>query len=115
LTPRLALTNLRTTRISWLAHRAVRLLRRRQLRRINRFACALARLGAAIAEQRQVDLVDDLDDDAVRHGGDAAHDDLDLASFGVVTILEAGRGDTYPDMAWEPKAAFRTLAAFYGG
>ena len=28
-------------------------------------------------------------------------------------VLEGGRGDTYPDMAWEPKAAFRTVAECY--
>jgi hypothetical protein len=37
-------------------------------------------------------------------------DDLDLASYGVVKILEGRLGDTYPDMAWEPKAAFTALA-----
>jgi hypothetical protein len=41
--------------------------------------------------------------------------DLDLASYGVVTMLENGFGQTYPDMAWEPKAAFRELATSYGG
>src|SRR5215212_9168847 len=37
-------------------------------------------------------------------------DDLDLASFGVVKVLEDRHGETYPDMTWEPKAAFRLLA-----
>jgi hypothetical protein len=37
-------------------------------------------------------------------------DDLDLASYGIVKVLEDGRGQTYPDMPWEPKAAFRMLA-----
>jgi hypothetical protein len=37
-------------------------------------------------------------------------DDLDLASFGIVKVLEHGHGETYPDLAWEPKAAFRMLA-----
>jgi hypothetical protein len=42
-------------------------------------------------------------------------DDLDLASPGIVKMLEDRHGDTYPDMAWEPKAAFTTLAACYRG
>jgi hypothetical protein len=41
--------------------------------------------------------------------------DLDLASCGIVKVLENRRGDTYPDMAWEPKAAFSTLAEYYRG
>jgi hypothetical protein len=40
-------------------------------------------------------------------------DDLDLASPGIVKVLEARHGDTYPDMAWEPKAAFATVAQCY--
>ena len=44
-----------------------------------------------------------------RPGGDP-RDDLDLASYGIVKVLEHGHGQTYPDMAWEPKAAFRLLA-----
>ena len=39
--------------------------------------------------------------------------DLDMASAGVVKVLEGGRGQTYPDMAWEPKAAFAALADYY--
>ena len=39
--------------------------------------------------------------------------DLDLASAGVVKVLEGRRGRTYPDMAWEPKAAFAALADAY--
>jgi hypothetical protein len=31
----------------------------------------------------------------------------------VVKVLEDRRGDTYPDMAWEPKAAFVALAGYY--
>jgi hypothetical protein len=41
--------------------------------------------------------------------------DLDMASAGVVKVLEDGRGHTYPDMAWEPKAAFAALAERYRG
>ena len=40
--------------------------------------------------------------------------DLDLASYGIVKVFEDSNGDTYPDMPWEPKAAFHTLAAYYG-
>jgi hypothetical protein len=40
-------------------------------------------------------------------------DDLDLASYGIVKVLEHGHGDAYPDMTWEPKAAFTTLAEHY--
>ncbi|MEW2111794.1 hypothetical protein [Streptomyces albidoflavus] len=42
-------------------------------------------------------------------------DDLDLASLGIVKVLESGRGETYPDMPWEPKAAFAAVAECYGG
>jgi hypothetical protein len=36
-----------------------------------------------------------------------------MASWGVVKILENRLGDAYPDMPWEPKAAFTALADFY--
>jgi hypothetical protein len=39
--------------------------------------------------------------------------DLDMASYGVVKVLEGRLGYTYPDMAWEPKAAFTALANYY--
>jgi hypothetical protein len=42
--------------------------------------------------------------------------DFDMASFGVVKVLdgEGGeRGQRYSDMPWEPKIAFTTLAEFY--
>jgi hypothetical protein len=39
--------------------------------------------------------------------------DLDLASYGLVAVLEQGHGTRYPDMAWEPKRLFDTLAASY--
>jgi hypothetical protein len=42
-------------------------------------------------------------------------EDLDMASWGVVKVLEDRPGDTYPDMVWEPKAAFRMLADHYRG
>ncbi|PRZ42301.1 hypothetical protein CLV47_106173 [Antricoccus suffuscus] len=47
-----------------------------------------------------------------RPNGDP-RDDLDLASLGIVKVLEEGHGVTYPDMPWEPKAAFATLAERY--
>jgi hypothetical protein len=40
-------------------------------------------------------------------------DDLDLASLGIVKVLDGHNGDTYPDMPWEPKAAFTTIAERY--
>jgi hypothetical protein len=40
--------------------------------------------------------------------------DLDMASWGIVKELEAGSGDTYPDLPWEPKVAFGALADIYG-
>jgi hypothetical protein len=40
-------------------------------------------------------------------------DDLDLASLGIVKVLEGRNGDTYPDMPWEPKAAFAAIAERY--
>jgi len=41
--------------------------------------------------------------------------DLDMASPGIVKVLEGRHGDTYPDMTWEPKAAFTAVAGCYGG
>lgn len=40
-------------------------------------------------------------------------DDLDLASLGIVKVLEGRTGDTFPDMRWEPKAAFAAIAEHY--
>jgi hypothetical protein len=39
--------------------------------------------------------------------------DLDLASLGIVKVLEERDGDTYPGMRWEPKAAFAVVADCY--
>jgi hypothetical protein len=47
-----------------------------------------------------------------RPGGDP-RDDLDLASPGVVKPLEGRYGDSYPDMTWEPKAAFTAVGEYY--
>jgi hypothetical protein len=46
--------------------------------------------------------------------GDPRHD-LDLASPGIVAVLEGRTGDTYPGMPWEPKAAFTAVADHYRG
>lgn len=40
-------------------------------------------------------------------------DDLDLASYGIVKVYEDRLGATYPDLPWEPKAAFTALADYY--
>ncbi|MFC8538325.1 hypothetical protein ACFUJY_31050 [Streptomyces sp. NPDC057249] len=40
-------------------------------------------------------------------------DDLDRAGLGIVKLLEGRRGRTYPDMEWEPKAAFEAVARSY--
>jgi hypothetical protein len=42
-------------------------------------------------------------------------DDLDRASLGIVKLLEGRRGQTYPDMQWEPKQAFAAVAERYRG
>jgi hypothetical protein len=40
--------------------------------------------------------------------------DIDMAGYGIVKSYPAGKhGATYPDMAWEPKVAFKALAAYY--
>jgi hypothetical protein len=49
-----------------------------------------------------------------RPDGDPRND-LDLASYGIVKVLEDRHGEAYPDMTWEPKAAFRMLADRYRG
>jgi hypothetical protein len=40
-------------------------------------------------------------------------EDLDMAGYGVVKVFDDRLGDTYPDMPWEPKAAFAALADCY--
>ncbi|WP_052845255.1 hypothetical protein [Streptomyces sp. NRRL S-31] len=40
-------------------------------------------------------------------------DDLDRAGLGIVKLREGSRGQTYPDMEWEPKAAFAAVAQRY--
>jgi hypothetical protein len=80
-------------------------------------------------EQEQATYLRELLDVFVAEGVDAAfvctfiewhkphrsdpREDLDMASVGVVKVLEHRRGVTYPDMGWEPKAAFRMLADSY--
>jgi hypothetical protein len=39
--------------------------------------------------------------------------DLDIASPAIVKTLPGRTGATYPDMAWEPKAAFHAVAELY--
>ncbi|MEV6987052.1 hypothetical protein AB0M95_38150 [Sphaerisporangium sp. NPDC051017] len=39
--------------------------------------------------------------------------DLDMASYGVVKVLEDRKGTTYPDMSWEPKEVFHAMADAY--
>lgn len=41
-------------------------------------------------------------------------DDLDLASLGVVRLLDGEAGTTYPGTEWEPKPAFGAVAEAYG-
>ena len=42
-------------------------------------------------------------------------EDFDMASAGIVRVLDRGRrGQRYPDMPWEPKAAFTALAEYRG-
>lgn len=41
------------------------------------------------------------------------HNDLDIASYGIVKVYENRFGSIYPDMTWEPKAAFKVIADFY--
>ncbi|MFI6512380.1 hypothetical protein ACIBCT_32650 [Streptosporangium sp. NPDC050855] len=53
-----------------------------------------------------------LPDHPHRPGGDP-RDDLDLASYGIVRFYEDRLGTTYPDMPWEPKAAFAAVADHY--
>ncbi|MGH7862494.1 MAG: hypothetical protein ACREOS_09680 [Candidatus Dormibacteraceae bacterium] len=53
-------------------------------------------------------------DDNLPHRADP-REDLDLASAGVVKVLEGRLGTTYPDLPWEPKAAFSALADGYRG
>jgi hypothetical protein len=42
-------------------------------------------------------------------------EDFDMASYGVVKVFEGRLGHIYPDMPWEPKAAFTALADYYRG
>ena len=51
---------------------------------------------------------------ALPHRDGDPRDDLDLASYGIVKLLEGRGGETYPGMDWEPKAAFAAVAGSYG-
>jgi hypothetical protein len=39
--------------------------------------------------------------------------DLDISAMSLVKSYATGHGTTYPDTAWEPKAAFRAVASYY--
>ncbi len=39
--------------------------------------------------------------------------DFDMANYGLVTSYADKMGTTYPDMPWDPKKAFRTVADYY--
>lgn len=39
--------------------------------------------------------------------------DIDMSGMSLVKTYARGRGTTYPDMPWEPKEAFRAVAAHY--
>ncbi len=41
--------------------------------------------------------------------------DLDMASYSLVKSFVDSYGDTYPDMTWEPKESFKTVAKYYSG
>lgn len=43
----------------------------------------------------------------------ASHEDFDIASAGLVKVLEGRLGQSYLDMPWEPKVAFTALAEHY--
>ncbi|WP_250562516.1 hypothetical protein [Sphaerisporangium fuscum] len=51
--------------------------------------------------------------DHVHRPDGSPREDLDLASYGIVKVYEDRFGVTYPDMPWEPKAAFAALADFH--
>jgi hypothetical protein len=44
--------------------------------------------------------------------GSDPRDDLDLASYGIVKVFDDRRVNTYPEMRWEPKAAFATVGEY---
>jgi len=45
--------------------------------------------------------------------GSDPRDDLDLAGYGIVKVFDDRRGNTYPEMRWEPKAALATVGEYY--
>ncbi|MDX2295635.1 MULTISPECIES: hypothetical protein [Streptomyces] len=53
-----------------------------------------------------------LHDHVHRPDGDPSAD-LDLASYGVVKVYEDRRGTRYPELPWEPKAAFDAVAEYH--
>jgi hypothetical protein len=77
--------------------------------------CAYA--GAVDRGARAMEIVeyDQATQAPLRLDGEYTRDDLDLASPAIVKTLEGRHGDTYPDMTWEPKAAFTAIADCYRG
>lgn len=53
-----------------------------------------------------------LHDHVHRPDGDPSAD-LDLASYGVVKVYEDRKGTRYPELPWEPKAAFDAVAEYH--
>ncbi|NML52755.1 hypothetical protein HHL19_16895 [Streptomyces sp. R302] len=53
-----------------------------------------------------------LHDHVHRPDGDPTAD-LDLASYGVVKVYEDRKGTRYPELPWEPKAAFDAVAEYH--
>jgi hypothetical protein len=51
--------------------------------------------------------------DCIAPYSEQAHYDLDMSSLSLVKTYAHGRGSTYPEMSWEPKEAFRAVAAYY--
>jgi hypothetical protein len=39
--------------------------------------------------------------------------DLDMSALSLVKYPSGQKGRTYPDLEWEPKESFRTVAHFY--
>jgi hypothetical protein len=72
----------------------------------------VAQRGPGGDQQQRVVFLLALDGFPHRPDGDP-RDDLDLASPGIVKVLDNRHGDTHADLPWEPKAAFTTLAEYY--
>jgi hypothetical protein len=42
-----------------------------------------------------------------------AHHNLDMSALSLVKTYASGQGESYPDMAWEPKESFKAFGDFY--